>query len=159
MWSKLPQTLSKTLSRKSGRVSHLPSTWRHIHASDATINGSLSVSGTYKITTDRKIKHLRSIIQKSWVLSTWGSTCPPAPCDAIVLPGRKVGFRAGFRPDSSREILKIGPPAGLWPTGGPILRFSLLGSGRNPARKPDFGPEALLHNRGYRPRSPSRAGT
>jgi hypothetical protein len=36
-----------------------------------------------------------------------------------VLPGRKSGFRAGFRPDSSRESLKIGPPAG-----GLILMFS-----------------------------------
>ena len=33
-------------------------------------------------------------------------------CYAIVLPGRKSGFRAGFRPDSSRESIKIGPPAG-----------------------------------------------
>jgi hypothetical protein len=28
---------------------------------------------------------------------------------AIMLPGRKSGFRAGFRPDSDRENLKIGP--------------------------------------------------
>ena len=33
-------------------------------------------------------------------------------CYTIVLPGRKSGFRAGFRPDSSRERLKIGRPAG-----------------------------------------------
>ncbi len=36
------------------------------------------------------------------------------------LPGRKSGFRAGFRPDSSRESLKLGPPAGLWVGGWPI---------------------------------------
>ncbi len=29
-------------------------------------------------------------------------------CYAIVLPGRKSGFRAGFRPDSTRENIKIG---------------------------------------------------
>ncbi len=28
---------------------------------------------------------------------------------AIVLPGQKSGFRAGLRPDSNREGLKIGP--------------------------------------------------
>ncbi len=44
-------------------------------------------------------------------------------CYAIVLPGRKTGFRAGFRPDSSRESLKLGPAAGLRPAGGPILRL------------------------------------
>ncbi len=39
-------------------------------------------------------------------------------CYAIVLPGRKSGFRAGFRPDYIRESLKIGPPAGRRPVGG-----------------------------------------
>ena len=33
-------------------------------------------------------------------------------CYAILLPGRKPVFRAGFRPDSDRESLTIGPPAG-----------------------------------------------
>ena len=33
-------------------------------------------------------------------------------CFAIVPPGRKSVFRAGFRPDSDRENLKIGTPAG-----------------------------------------------
>ncbi len=33
-------------------------------------------------------------------------------CYAIAPPGRKSGLRAGFRVDSMREILKIGPPAG-----------------------------------------------
>ena len=62
----------------------------------------------------------------------------PTSCYAIMLPGRKSGFRAGFRPDSNRESLKIGPPAGRRPAGGPILTASRLESGRNPARKPDF---------------------
>ncbi len=30
---------------------------------------------------------------------------------AIVLPGQKSGFRAGFRPDANRESIKIAPPA------------------------------------------------
>ncbi len=33
-------------------------------------------------------------------------------CYVIVLPGSKSKLRAGFRPDSNRESLKIGPPAG-----------------------------------------------
>ncbi len=53
---------------------------------------------------------------------------------AIVLLGRKSGFRAGFRPDSSLESLIIGPPAGrradvedftrrIRPKSGPEARF------------------------------------
>ena len=38
-------------------------------------------------------------------------------CYAIVLPSRKSGFRAGFRPDSNRESLKSSPPAGRRPAG------------------------------------------
>ena len=56
----------------------------------------------------------------------------------IGLPGWKSGFRAGFRPDSNRENIKIGPSAGrradfeacpsrIRPTPGPDDRF--------PARK------------------------
>ncbi len=45
-------------------------------------------------------------------------------------------FRGRFRPYSSRESFKIGPPAGPGPAGGPFLRLSRLDSGRNPARKP-----------------------
>ncbi len=59
-------------------------------------------------------------------------------CYAIVFPGRNSGLRFGFRPDSSRESFKIGPPAGrraefeafligIWPKSGPEARF--------PARK------------------------
>ncbi len=59
-------------------------------------------------------------------------------CYAITLPGRKSGFQARFRPDSSREGLKCDPPAGLRPVGVPILMPSRLGSGRNPVRKSDF---------------------
>ncbi len=44
-------------------------------------------------------------------------------CYAVELPDRKSGFRAGFRPDSNRESLNIGPPAGLWPAGGLIFVF------------------------------------
>ncbi len=65
-------------------------------------------------------------------------------CYAIVLSGRKSGFRAGFRPDSSRESLKIGPPAG-----GPILRLSQLESGRIKPGSPISNPEALLRNVRY----------
>ncbi len=72
----------------------------------------------------------------------------------------RAGFRAGFRTDSNREAIELGPPAG-----GPILRFSRLESGRNPARQegrfrclpdsipaeirpgsPISGPEALMRN-------------
>ncbi len=54
---------------------------------------------------------------------------------AIVFPGRKSGFRAAIRPDSSRESVKIGSPAGLRPAGGAFR-----------TRIPISGPEALLHN-------------
>ncbi len=68
-------------------------------------------------------------------------------CHAIVLPGRKAGFRARVRPpDSSRESVASGRPR---PAGGPILRLSLLGTSQNSARKPDFGPKALLRNIEY----------
>ncbi len=47
----------------------------------------------------------------------------------IALPGRKSVFRAGFGPDSNRGHLRIGPPAGLKPAGGPILKLSRRASG------------------------------
>jgi hypothetical protein len=59
-------------------------------------------------------------------------------CYAIMPPGRKLGFRGGFRPDSNRETKNIGSPAGRRPAGGQILMLSRLASGRNPARKTDF---------------------
>ncbi len=46
-----------------------------------------------------------------------------------MFPGGKSVFRAGFRPDSNRESLRIGPPAHLRPAEGPILRLSRLKSG------------------------------
>ncbi len=69
-------------------------------------------------------------------------------CQAKVLPGRKSGFRAGFRLDSNRENLKSCPPAGLRPAGGPISRLSVLDSGRNQDRKPYFRPGSTIvqHN-------------
>ncbi len=65
-------------------------------------------------------------------------------CYAIVLPGPKSAFRAGFRPDSLRESLKIGPPAGLRPARGPISSFVLLESDRNPSRKTDSRPGSTI---------------
>ncbi len=53
---------------------------------------------------------------------------------AVVLPG----LRAGFRLDSNRGSIKIGPPAGRRPAGEPISKLARLESGRKPARKPDF---------------------
>ncbi len=41
-------------------------------------------------------------------------------CYAIVLPGRKSAFRAGFWPDCYRENTEIGPPAGRRPAGEPF---------------------------------------
>ena len=69
----------------------------------------------------------------------------------IAPPGRNLGFRAGYRPASSRESVKIGPPAGRRPAGGLILKLSRLESGRNPARV------VAKHKRGYWLRRP--AGT
>jgi hypothetical protein len=59
-------------------------------------------------------------------------------CYALVLPGRKSSFRAGFRSDSHQENLKIGPPTGLRPAGVPFSRLT-------PTRiRPEFGPEARI---------------
>ncbi len=65
-------------------------------------------------------------------------------CEAIVLPSRKAGFRAGFRPDSTQEHRKIGPPAGRRPAGGPILTFSDWNPAAIPPGNRISGPEALL---------------
>ncbi len=64
---------------------------------------------------------------------------PPTLRYAIMLPGRKSGFRAGFRPDSNRESLKFGPSAGL----------PQLEPRRNPAENLISGPEALLRDIGF----------
>ncbi len=64
---------------------------------------------------------------------------------ARMLPDRKSSFRVRFRPGSNRESLKIGPPAGRGPAGGPILRLSRLESGRNPTRKADFRPGSTIN--------------
>ncbi len=66
---------------------------------------------------------------------------------------RKLGFRAGFRPDPNRESLKIGPAAGradfddlpnrIQPKCGPEARF--------------YSPEAILQLRVRRGRAGSRA--
>ncbi len=45
------------------------------------------------------------------------------------LPGRKSGFRAGFRPDSSRGNINIGSFAGPRTAGGPMLMLARLESG------------------------------
>ncbi len=67
--------------------------------------------------------------------SGWDPPLPsPRPCYAIVLPGWKSGFRAACRRDSNRQNRKIGPLAGLRPSGGPILRHSRL-------VRPKSGPE------------------
>ena len=47
-----------------------------------------------------------------------------ALCYALVFPGRKSAFRAGFWPDCYRASTEIGPPAGLRPAGGPISVLS-----------------------------------
>ena len=52
------------------------------------------------------------------------SSNPCTLCYAVVLPGRKLAFRAGFWPDCYRESTDIGPPAGPKPAGGPISVFS-----------------------------------
>ncbi len=43
--------------------------------------------------------------------------CKNTLCYAIVFPGRKSSFRAGFRPDCYLEKNEIGSPAGLRPEG------------------------------------------
>ncbi len=65
-------------------------------------------------------------------------------CCAIVLPGRKSGFRSGFRPDFDRGSFKIGSPTSPRPAGGPILRLPRLESGRNPVWKPDLMPGKVI---------------
>ncbi len=77
-------------------------------------------------------------LQLEWSVSVIGDTSGYA----IEFQGQKSGFRAGFRPDSHRENIKISSPAGR-SVGFDAFR---LASGRTPSRKPISGPEALLHN-------------
>ncbi len=77
----------------------------------------------------------------SWRIFAQG---PTALCYALVLPGRKFGFRTGFRPPSSWESPEIGPSGGRRPAGGPFVRIARLESGRNPARKPDLRPGSII---------------
>ncbi len=65
---------------------------------------------------------------------------------AAVLPGRKSVFQAGFRPASSRECSKLGPPAGLRPAGGPI-GFPDCNRAEIRPGSPISGPEALLYKK------------
>jgi hypothetical protein len=65
-------------------------------------------------------------------------------CYALVLSGRKSGFRAGFRPYSRRESLTIGFPAGFRPAEGPIAKLSRLESDRILPGSSISGPEALI---------------
>ncbi len=62
----------------------------------------------------------------------------------IELPGLKSVLRGGFRPDSNREYIKIGSPAGLRPAGRLIVRLSRLESGRQPTRKIDARPGSII---------------
>ena len=59
-----------------------------------------------------------------------------------MLPGRKSGFRGGFRPDSNRENLKIGPPAGRKADSEDVPVDIQL-------ERPISGPKALLCKIGY----------
>ncbi len=61
----------------------------------------------------------------------------------MVFPGRRLGFRPGFRQVSIKGNIEIGSPAGR-PAGGPILMLSRLESDRNPDRKFDFRPGSTI---------------
>ncbi len=83
------------------------------------------------------------------------SSTTQTQCYAIAVPCWKPGFRAGLRPDSSLEHVKICPPPDLRPAGGPVLMFSRLESGRNPARKSDFRPGSTIAQRRVQKLSPA----
>ncbi len=76
-----------------------------------------------------------------------GRGLPGSLCCAMVLPGRNPAFRAGFRPESSREGFKIGLPAGreadfdVFPI---RIRPKSCPGARFPARR-----QYILRNRGY----------
>ncbi len=81
--------------------------------------------------------HLEASDHVSLAVVTTSILPLPTSFYAIVFPGRIAGFRAGFWPDSSREIVNICAPAGKRPAGEPILKL---------CRSPISGPEALLRN-------------
>ncbi len=64
-------------------------------------------------------------------------------------PGRKSVFRVACVPIYSREMLKVGPPAGLRPAGGPIFVSSPLKSGEIRPGNPISCLEALLRSIEY----------
>jgi hypothetical protein len=91
---------------------------------------------------------------QSQINNNYPPNSPPNPPKdtlryAIMLPGRKSAFRAGFQPDCYRENTEIGPPAGRRPAQGRFRCFP----GSSPAQirpgRPISGPEALLRNIEY----------
>jgi hypothetical protein len=55
---------------------------------------------------------------------------------ARVFPGRKSGFRAGLWPESGRESLKIGPPAGRMPADFEVVPMRIRPKSGTDARFP-----------------------
>ncbi len=72
-------------------------------------DGPRDVSETSKVAL---LRHLR-------IMSERRGGKVPTLCYAMVLPGRKSAFRAGFWPDCYLERTEIGPPAGRRLAGGP----------------------------------------
>ncbi len=70
-------------------------------------------------------------------------------CCATALPGWQSAFQARFWPDCYRASIKIGPPAGIRPVGGPISVFSGSSPAKTRPGMPIYGPEALLRNIEY----------
>ncbi len=87
---------------------------------------------------------------QAWSPKTWTRVCPgPGWCSwdhGVYHPGSRgrTGFQAGVRPDSSRESLNDGPPAGFRPAGGSMWKLSRLKSGQIPARNPDLRPAGTI---------------
>ncbi len=65
-------------------------------------------------------------------------------CYAIVHPGWKSAFRAGFWPDCHRATPEIGPPAGLRLAGAPVSVLSRWQCGPNPAPNADLRPVSII---------------
>ncbi len=107
----------------------------------AGIVRSLGGSGVPDVASTLTTKQ-QKLVRAVQTMTATHKTC--TLCYAIVLPGRKSGFRAGCRPETSRENIEIGPPVGRRPAGGPISMFSQSESGRNLAPKPDFWPGNVI---------------